>query len=83
VLLLFTAAEAALGGSGLRSPLVDWGLFLVLIVVIAAYLYIATAVVYEAKGLVRVLKGALLTVAIAAAVPGYRFLVFLVTLYFT
>jgi hypothetical protein len=83
VLLLVTAAEAALGESGLRAPLVDWGLFLVLIVVIAAYLYIATAVVYEAKGLVRVLKVALLTVVIAAAVPGYRFLVFLVTLYFT
>ena len=50
VLLLFTAAEAALGGSGLRSPFVDWGLFVTLI---------------------------------AAAVPGYRFLIFLVTLYFT
>ena len=83
VLLLFTVAEAALGGSGLSSPLVDWGLFLVLIVVVAAYLHIATGVVYEAKGLVRALKVALLTVVIAAAVPGYRFVVFLVTLYFT
>ena len=83
VLLLITAAEAALGGPGLRSPLVDWGLFAVLIVVIATYLYLATAVVYEAHGVVRVLKVALLAVVIAAAVPGYRFLILLVTLYFT
>ena len=83
VLLLFTAAEAALGGSGLRSPFVDWGLFVTLIAVIAAYLYIATAVVYEATGWTRALKVGLLATVIAAAVPGYRFLIFLVTLHFT
>ncbi|MGH8237474.1 MAG: hypothetical protein ACREXP_10690 [Steroidobacteraceae bacterium] len=42
-----------------------------------------TGVVYQATGLVRGLKVALLASVIAAAVPGYRFLVFLVTLYFT
>ena len=83
VLLLFTALTTALGGAGLRSPFVDWGLFVVLIAVIATYLYVATAVVYQAKGWVRALKVAVLTVVIAAAVPGYRFLIFLVTLYFT
>jgi len=54
-----------------------------LIAVIATYLYVATAVVYQAEGLVRALKVAVLAVVIAAAVPGYRFLIFLVTLYFT
>jgi Protein of unknown function (DUF3667) len=83
VLLLFTALTTALGGAGLRSPFVDWGLFVVLIAVIATYLYVATGVVYQAKGWVRALKVAVLTVVIAAAVPGYRFLIFLVTLYFT
>jgi len=83
VLLLFTAAGTALGGWGLGSPLVDWGLFAVLVAVIATYLYVATGVVYQATGLVRGLKVALLAAVIAAAVPGYRFLVFLVTLYFT
>lgn len=83
VLLLFTAGEAALGGSGLRSVFVDWGLFAVLVVVIATYLYVATGVVYAASGLVRALKVALLAAVIAAAVPGYRFVIFLVTLYFT
>lgn len=83
VLLLFTALSTALGGAGLRAPLVDWALFAVLIGVIATYLYIATGVVYEARGLVRALKVALLAVVIAAAVPGYRFLIFVVTLYFT
>jgi hypothetical protein len=66
-----------------RAPLVDWGLFAVLIAVIATYLYVATRVVYEPKGWVRVLEVAVLAVVIAAAVPGYRFLIFLVTLYFT
>lgn len=83
VLLLFTALITALGGAGLRSLFVDWGLFVVLIAVIATYLYVATGVVYEARGWVRALKVAVLTVVIAAAVPGYRFLIFLVTLYFT
>jgi len=83
VLLLFTALLTALGGAGLRSPWVDWSLFAVLIVVIGTYLYVATGVVYDAKGWVRVLEVALLAVVIAAAVPGYRFLIFLVTLYFT
>jgi len=83
VLLLFTALLTALGGAGLRSPFVDSGLFVVLIAVIATYLYVATGVVYEARGWVRALKVALLAVVIAAAVPGYRFLIFLVTLYFT
>jgi Protein of unknown function (DUF3667) len=83
ILLLFTALLTAFGGSGLRSPWVDRGLFVVLIAVIATYLYVATAVVYEANGMVRALKVAVLAVAIAAAVPGYRFLIFLVTLYFT
>jgi hypothetical protein len=82
-LLLFTLLEKWLGGSGLRSPLVDWGSFVVLTAVIATYLYIATAVVYGASGLVRALKVALLAVVIAAAVPGYRFLIFMVTLYYT
>jgi hypothetical protein len=83
VLLLFTTLEAALGGSGLRSTVVDWGLFAVLVVVIATYLYVATGVVYGATGVVRALKIALLAAVIAAAVPGYRFLIFLVTLHFT
>lgn len=82
-LLLLTLLEKWLGGSGLRSPLVDWGAFVVLTGVIATYLYIATGVVYSASGLVRALKVALLAVVIAAAVPGYRFLIFMVTLYYT
>jgi hypothetical protein len=83
VLLLFTALQTAFGGAGLHSPWVDWSSFGVLIVVIATYLYVATGVVYQGKGWVRALEVALLAVVIAAAVPGYRFLIFLVTLYFT
>lgn len=79
-LLLLTFVETSLGGAGLRTPLVDWGAFAILIAGIVTYLYIATGVVYGATGLNRALKVALLAVVIAAAVPGYRFLIFLVTL---
>ncbi|HKR35492.1 MAG TPA: DUF3667 domain-containing protein [Steroidobacteraceae bacterium] len=82
-LLLLSLLEKLLGGEGLRSTLVDWATFAVLVAVIATYLYIATRVVYGATGVVRALKVALLAVVIAAAVPGYRFLIFLVTLYST
>jgi hypothetical protein len=83
VLLLLTFVETSLGGVGLRSPWVDWGAFAILVVVIATYLYVATGVVYDATGVVRGLKVALLATVIAAAVPGYRFLIFVVTLYST
>src|SRR6202008_1717323 len=39
VMLIFTTLLTALGGAGLRSLFVDWGLFVVLIAVIATYLY--------------------------------------------
>jgi hypothetical protein len=83
VLLLLTLLETWLGGAGLGSSFFDWGSFLVLFAVIATYLYVATGTVYGATGLSRALKVALLAVVIAAAVPGYRFLIFMVTLYYT
>src|SRR4026207_911658 len=83
ILLLFTKLQTVFGGSGLRAPWFDSGSFVALIAVIATYLYVATGVVYQAEGLVRALKVAVLAVVIAAAVLGYRFLIFLVTLYFT
>jgi hypothetical protein len=83
ILLLLTKLQTAFGGSGLRALWFDRSLFVALIAVIATYLYVATGVVYQAEGLVRALKVAVLAVVIAAAVPGYRFLIFLVTLYFT
>jgi Protein of unknown function (DUF3667) len=83
MLLLLAVVEAALGGLALTSTGLDRALFAILIAVVATYLYIATGSVYGATGITRVLKVALLTVIIAAAVPGYRFLIFLVTLYYT
>jgi hypothetical protein len=83
ILLLLTLLETWLGGAGLRSLFFDWATFAVLVAVIATYLYMATGKVYGATGLSRALKVALLAVVIAAAVPGYRFLIFLVTLNYT
>jgi hypothetical protein len=70
------ASEKSLGSSGLRLLLVDWGTFAVLIAVIATYL--RRCLWRDGIG-----KAALLAVVIAAAAPGYRFLIFLVTLYYT
>jgi hypothetical protein len=49
----------------------------------ATYLYFATGAVYAARGAMRVVKAATLAIAVGAIVLGYRFLVFLITLYGT
>jgi hypothetical protein len=47
------------------------------------YLYIATGTVYGARGAMRVLQAAGLTLAVACIVLGYRFVLLLITLYST
>ncbi|MEO8175844.1 MAG: DUF3667 domain-containing protein [Sphingomicrobium sp.] len=87
VLLLFCGslliAEAHLlsAGAGLDSPPVDTALTIINLLVCFIYLHIAIGVVYGATGLPRLVKAALLAVAVPAIVVGYRFLIFLVALY--
>jgi hypothetical protein len=83
VLLLFTFVEARAGGSGLSSTALDWGLFAALLAAVATYLYFAVGTVYGAIGIARALAVAVLTVALAAGILGYRFLIFMITLYHT
>jgi hypothetical protein len=89
LLLLFCAAltvaagDVFFGGAGLQSDRVDHVLSLLLLAVCAAYLYVATGRVFEARGAARVLKVATLTVSVAAIVLGYRFALLLITLYGT
>jgi len=87
LLLLFCVAlgvaaiDVLLGGAGLNSARVDNVLTAINLAACLAYLWFATATVYAGAGATRFLKAALLTVAVGAIVLGYRFLIFLLTLY--
>ena len=51
--------------------------------VCAVYIYLAIGPVYSATGAMRATKAVLLAVAVATIVLGYRFVLFLITLYAT
>jgi hypothetical protein len=84
VLLLLTAAMAALGsGDFVQSALADHMLFAVYLLGNAAYLHAATRVAYGSSGLHLLWKSVGLTLIAAVSVVGYRFALFLITLYAT
>lgn len=70
-------------GLDLHSHAVDWGLFASVLGATAIYLYVAAGRVYGETGLVRALKILLLTLAVGMGILGYRFTVFLITLYWS
>ncbi len=55
----------------------------ILLATSAVYLYFATGAVHAARGIARVLKTAALTAAVFFILLGYRFVLFLITLYTT
>ena len=81
--LLIADVDAMGGGPGLRSARMDNVLSAVNVVACAVYLYLGIGVVYQARGVVRVAKALVLTLALGVIVLGYRFLVFLITLFAT
>lgn len=87
--LIFCVATAVppvdqwLGGGGFASTRLDYAISIALLVLSALYLNVATGEVYGTTGASRPLKVAALTAAVAAIVLGYRFVLFLVTLYTT
>jgi hypothetical protein len=87
LLLLFCAAlaiasiDVSLGGSGLNSASVDNILTALNLIACTVYLFVATGAVYGATGGPRLVKAALLALAVGAIVLGYRFLIFLITMY--
>jgi hypothetical protein len=89
LLLLFSVALLAagvhmlFGGAGLKSARVDNVLTVINLVACVAYLYLATGPVYGATGAMRCLKALVLAVAVGVIVLGYRFALFLITLYGT
>ena len=75
--------DVLFGGAGLNSAAMDNVLSIFNLAACAVYLYIAAGRVYGGKGIVRAAKIAILAPAVAAILLGYRFLIFLITLYST
>ncbi len=83
VALLAAKFSALLGFGGLDAPVVDNTLSVANVIACAAYVYLAIGPVYGATGTMRAFSAVLLTLAVAAIVLGYRFVLFLITLYAT
>jgi hypothetical protein len=83
VLLAFAAVNVWFGGAGLDSPRMDNVLSLVNLTACATYLYAATGTAYGARGAPRVAKVLVLSLAVVGILLGYRFVLFLFTLYTT
>ena len=83
VALLAARVSALIGGGGLDSPRVDTALSVINLAACGAYLYVAIGPVYGASGAMRAVQAIVLALAVGAIVLGYRFAVFLITLYGT
>jgi hypothetical protein len=79
--VLVASIHVLFGGAGLRSPWVDNVLSIINFAACAAYLYLAMGPAYAASGWTRTAKALILTAAVSAIFLGYRFLLFLITLY--
>lgn len=81
--LIVVAIDLRMGGPGLGSHALDVGLALLNLAVGGVYVYRAIGPVYGARGIARFVQAAALSAAIAAIVLGYRFSIFVITLYST
>ena len=81
VAVLFAKLVASFGGPGLEAAEMDTGLTLFNLVVSGAYVWTALAPAYDVAGAERAVKALLLTIAAPTIVFGYRFAIFLITLY--
>jgi hypothetical protein len=89
LLLLFSFALAVaaihvrLGGLGLGSPVVDKVLSIVNLGVCGSYAYLAAGPVFGSRGVTRLLRAMGMALMAGVIVLGYRFAIFLITLYMT
>jgi hypothetical protein len=83
IALLAAKMSAMLGFGGLDAPMVDNVLSVANLAACALYIYLSIGPVYGATGALRLVKSILLAFAVGAIVLGYRFVVFLITLYMT
>jgi hypothetical protein len=77
------AIDLRLGGAGFESEPLDHAIALGAVCACAVYLYLATATVYGTRGVMRALATVVLTTGMVGIVLGYRFALFLTTLYMT
>ena len=80
---MVAAVDVLFGGAGLNSARMDNILSIFNLAACAIYLYIATGRVYGGNRIIRALKVAVLAPAVASILLGYRFAIFLITLYST
>jgi Protein of unknown function (DUF3667) len=83
VALLLARFSELLGFGGLDVPRVDNVLSIANLAACTGYIYLASGPVYGASGKLRVAKAFLLALTVATIVLGYRFVLFLITLYTT
>jgi hypothetical protein len=89
LLLLFcialgvAAVDVLLGGTGLASARIDNALTALILTVATVYLHFASGTVYRVVGWTRLARALLLALAVGVIVVGYRFAIFVVTLYST
>lgn len=81
VLLLFLLLLRFVGVD-IQSHAVDWGLFTTLLAAAAVYIYQAVGVIYGTRGPRRALTVLILSLTVGVGILGYRFVIFLITLYF-
>jgi hypothetical protein len=83
VSLAVSAVDVLRGGAGLESARLDNILSVINFAAAAIYLYIAAGAVYGTRRAMRVVRVLALTAGTAVIFLGYRFLLFLITLYST
>lgn len=83
VALVAAKASAWSGFGGLEVPLIDKLLTFVNLAACMTYLFVAIGRVYGSTGAIRVVLAIGLAVAVGTIVLGYRFVLFLITLYTT
>jgi hypothetical protein len=83
VSLVIDAVDVLCGGGGFESAAMDTILSTLNLAACTAYLYVASGPVYGVRGVTRALASLTLALAVGAIVLGYRFGLFLFTLYVT
>jgi hypothetical protein len=83
VSLVLAEIQLRAGGAGLASPAVDLVLTLFNLAACGLYLWFAIGTFYGSRGAARLVKAAGLAFAVLGILLGYRFAIFLVTLYST
>jgi len=81
VLTAIPAVSALMGGPGFDSSALDYTLAISLLTVCAVYLFFAVKPVYEITGVARGLSTIALAIGVGFLVLGYRFFLFVFTLY--